>query len=190
MQEDQEFKTSPSHPRHCLKQPALAHGCDPRAWESRGEDWLVVGLRLELEWGLVNPSQPVLKVLGTFGVTFKVSSSSKLCFLDKEDLSEAFASGLVGLAKTSQVNELPHLNFFIISITHLDDSTCATEHVWRQVLRLEGKVLNPPSLLTSSFTAYFLRQSLYSPPWPGTYYTVHTDLKLLILLYPSSQGWH
>lgn len=41
-----------------------------------------------------------------------------------------------------------------------------------QVLRFEGKFLNP---LSSSFTASFVRQSLCSPDWPGTYYTAHSD---------------
>lgn len=68
----------------------------------REEGCLVVGLRLELEWGIerASPSQPYYKVItcliegfGNIWGIFRVSSSSKLCFLYKEALSEATEFG-------------------------------------------------------------------------------------------------
>jgi hypothetical protein len=102
----------------------------------REEGCLVVGLRLELEWGIerASPSQPYYKVItcliegfGNIWGIFRVSSSSKLCFLYKEALSEATE---FGRTCQNQVNDLPHFNFSIMSITHLDDRACATVHVW------------------------------------------------------------
>lgn len=59
---------------------------------------------------------------------FSVSSSSKLCFLDKQALPVATEFG----------TNCCTLIFSIISITHLEDGACATVHV-----EVRGKLWSP-----------------------------------------------